>query len=51
MKAILRSFNNSPDAKTLPGILEAAEGEKWDEASQEAQVIPAVLRAIRAQIQ
>ena len=39
------------DAKTLPGIREAAEVEKWDEANQQAQVIAGVLRAIRSQIQ
>jgi N-acetylated-alpha-linked acidic dipeptidase len=39
------------DAKTLPGIREAADVEKWDQANQQAQVIAGVLRAIRAQIQ
>ena len=39
------------DAKTLPGIREAAEAEKWDDANQQAQIIAGVLRAIRSQIQ
>ena len=39
------------DAKTLPGIREAAEAGRWDEANREAEVVAGVLRAIRVEIQ
>jgi N-acetylated-alpha-linked acidic dipeptidase len=39
------------DAKTLPGIREAAEAGRWDEANQQAEAVVQVLRAVRAQIE
>ncbi len=37
-------------AKTLPGIREAAEAGRWDEANREAEALVGVLRAVKAQI-
>ena len=37
-------------AKTLPGIREAAEASRWEEANREAETLVGVLRAVRAQI-
>jgi N-acetylated-alpha-linked acidic dipeptidase len=37
-------------AKTLPGIREAAEASRWQEANREAEILVGVLRAVRAQI-
>jgi N-acetylated-alpha-linked acidic dipeptidase len=39
------------DAKTLPGIREAAEAGRWDEANQQAQAAALALRNVRAQIE
>ncbi len=38
-------------AKTLPGIREAAEAGRWEEANLEAEALAGVLRAVRSQIQ
>jgi N-acetylated-alpha-linked acidic dipeptidase len=38
-------------AKTLPGIREAVEGSRWDEAAQQAKIVAQVLQALNAQIQ
>ncbi|MEO8100008.1 MAG: M28 family peptidase [Acidobacteriota bacterium] len=38
-------------AKTLPGIREAVEGKRWEEANQQAQRLAQVLRAATAQIE
>ena len=38
-------------AKTLPGIREAAEAGRWEEANREAEALAGVLRAVRSQIQ
>ncbi len=38
-------------AKTLPGIREAAEAGRWEEANREAVALAGVLRAVRLQIQ
>jgi len=38
-------------AKTLPGIREAAEAARWEEANREAEALVGVLRAVRAQIE
>jgi N-acetylated-alpha-linked acidic dipeptidase len=38
-------------AKTLPGIREAAEASRWDEANREADALAGVLRAVKAQIE
>jgi N-acetylated-alpha-linked acidic dipeptidase len=37
-------------AKTLPGIREAAEAGRWDEANREAEAVAGVLRAVKAEI-
>jgi N-acetylated-alpha-linked acidic dipeptidase len=39
------------DAKTLPGIREAAEAGRWEEANQQAEALVRTLRAVRMQIQ
>ncbi len=39
------------DAKTLPGIREAADVRSWDEANRQAKALIPTLRAIREQIQ
>jgi N-acetylated-alpha-linked acidic dipeptidase len=38
-------------SKTLPGIREAAEAARWDEANREAEALAGVLRAVRTQIE
>jgi N-acetylated-alpha-linked acidic dipeptidase len=38
-------------AKTLPGIREAAEAARWDEANRESEALVGVLRAVRTQIE
>jgi N-acetylated-alpha-linked acidic dipeptidase len=38
-------------SKTLPGIHEAAEAARWDEANREAEALAGVLRAVRTQIE
>ncbi len=37
-------------AKTLPGIREAAEGGRWEEANREAETVAGILRALRRDI-
>ncbi len=37
-------------AKTLPGVREAAEAGRWDEANRQAESLAGVLRAIRAHV-
>jgi N-acetylated-alpha-linked acidic dipeptidase len=37
-------------AKTLPGIREAAEAGRWEEANREAEALVGVLAAVKAQI-
>jgi len=39
------------DAKTLPGIREAAEAGRWEEAYQQSERLVLTLRAVRSQIQ
>jgi N-acetylated-alpha-linked acidic dipeptidase len=38
------------DAKTLPGIREAVEGQRWEEANQQARHVAQALRALAAQV-
>jgi N-acetylated-alpha-linked acidic dipeptidase len=38
-------------AKTLPGVREAVEGSRWDEANQQAQHVAAAIKAVNAQIE
>ena len=35
----------------MPGIREAAEAARWEEANREAEALVGVLRAVRAQIE
>jgi N-acetylated-alpha-linked acidic dipeptidase len=37
--------------KTLPGIREAVEGERWDEANREAQDVAQVLQQMNQRIE
>jgi len=39
------------DAKTFPGVREAAEAGRWDEANHQAQALVQALRAVHSQIQ
>jgi N-acetylated-alpha-linked acidic dipeptidase len=39
------------DAKTLPGIREAVEGQRWDEANEQARHVTQALRAFTAQVE
>ena len=38
-------------AKTLPGIREAAEAGRWEEANREADALAGALQAVREQIE
>jgi N-acetylated-alpha-linked acidic dipeptidase len=38
------------DAKTLPGVREAVEGQRWEEANQQARHLAQALRALAAQL-
>jgi N-acetylated-alpha-linked acidic dipeptidase len=38
-------------SKTLPGIREAAEAARWDDANRQAEALAGVLRAVRTQIE
>jgi N-acetylated-alpha-linked acidic dipeptidase len=38
-------------AKTLPGIREAVEGSRWDEANREAQDVARVLETLNQRIE
>jgi N-acetylated-alpha-linked acidic dipeptidase len=39
------------DAKTLPGIREAVEGQRWDEANEQARHVAQALRGLVAQVE
>ena len=39
------------DAKTLPGIREAAEAQHWEEANQQARRVAQALRALTARVE
>ena len=38
-------------AKTLPGVREAVEAGRWDEASEQVEVLTSVLKALNARVE